>query len=256
MLTIRQVEPRELPELLSCLKTDFDARERIPALLIKRAISSGVFQTYFLINNGEIAGYAVCQPAAGRQYVLVQYFAIMSAWRSQGLGKQFLHLLDNEYPGKILVLENEDPDAAKTAQAYRTRKRRTAFYESCGFVVQKGWRFDQCGVRMLCLAKSQYPIDDIAGLWTDCYNAVLGALLSKIVKIYRWDFDHAGVKPGCYRHFKGGLYKVTAAARHSETEEWMVVYESLQGGGTWVRPAAMWNECTSNGKRRFQFIGR
>ena len=46
---------------------------------------------------------------------------------------------------------------------------------------------------------------------------------------------------GRYRHFKGGEYLLVDFARHSETQEWMVVYRALYGeGGLWVRPAAMW----------------
>ena len=48
---------------------------------------------------------------------------------------------------------------------------------------------------------------------------------------------------GRYRHFKGNEYEVIGIARHSETEEAMVVYKVLYGeGGMWVRPADMWNE--------------
>ena len=48
---------------------------------------------------------------------------------------------------------------------------------------------------------------------------------------------------GRYRHFKGNVYEVIGIARHSETEEPMVVYRALYGeGGLWVRPAEMWNE--------------
>ena len=51
------------------------------------------------------------------------------------------------------------------------------------------------------------------------------------------------IRPGRYRHFKGGEYEVLGTARHSETLEAMVVYRALYGeGGLWVRPAAMWNE--------------
>jgi hypothetical protein len=46
------------------------------------------------------------------------------------------------------------------------------------------------------------------------------------------------VRPGRYRHFKGGLYEVVGEARHSETEEWLVVYRSADGG-LWVRPTEM-----------------
>ena len=48
---------------------------------------------------------------------------------------------------------------------------------------------------------------------------------------------------GRYRHFKGKSYEVIGIARHSETEEPLVVYRALYGeGGIWVRPASMWNE--------------
>ena len=48
---------------------------------------------------------------------------------------------------------------------------------------------------------------------------------------------------GRYRHFKGNEYELLDFARHSETQEWMVVYRALYGeGGLWVRPLAMWQE--------------
>ena len=51
------------------------------------------------------------------------------------------------------------------------------------------------------------------------------------------------IRPGRYRHFKGGEYEVLGTALHSETREPMVVYRALYGeGGLWVRPAGMWSE--------------
>lgn len=67
------------------------------------------------------------------------------------------------------------------------------------------------------------------------------------------------IKPGRYRHFKGKEYEVLGVARHSETEEELVVYRALYGDfGLWVRPVSMWNELVEhNGKtfRRFTYIG-
>ncbi len=46
-----------------------------------------------------------------------------------------------------------------------------------------------------------------------------------------------------YKHYKGNLYKVLAVAKHSETQEDLVVYIALYGNGQiWARPASMWNE--------------
>lgn len=45
---------------------------------------------------------------------------------------------------------------------------------------------------------------------------------------------------GTYRHFKGNFYKVLHLAKHSETEEIMVVYQKLYGEhDIWVRPLVM-----------------
>ena len=54
---------------------------------------------------------------------------------------------------------------------------------------------------------------------------------------------HYKIRPGRYRHFKGGEYEVLGMAHHSETEEELVVYRTLYGDhDLWVRPAAMWCE--------------
>lgn len=60
---------------------------------------------------------------------------------------------------------------------------------------------------------------------------------------------------GRYRHFKGKPYEVVGIARHSETDEPMVVYRALYGeGGLWTRPASMWNEeVTRDGKTYHRF---
>ncbi|MFZ2950760.1 MAG: DUF1653 domain-containing protein [Desulfuromonadaceae bacterium] len=49
--------------------------------------------------------------------------------------------------------------------------------------------------------------------------------------------------PGRYRHYKGNEYEVIGIARHSETEEEMVVYRTLYGDHSlWVRPLGMFVE--------------
>lgn len=51
------------------------------------------------------------------------------------------------------------------------------------------------------------------------------------------------IRPGRYRHYKGRDYTVLGVAKHSETEEELVVYRQEYGDrALWVRPAAMFVE--------------
>lgn len=51
------------------------------------------------------------------------------------------------------------------------------------------------------------------------------------------------VPTGRYRHYKGNLYDLVGAVRHSETLEVLALYRPLYGAGDlWVRPWAMFFE--------------
>ncbi|MCO4756378.1 MAG: DUF1653 domain-containing protein [Oceanospirillaceae bacterium] len=67
-------------------------------------------------------------------------------------------------------------------------------------------------------------------------------------------------EPGRYQHYKGAEYEVLHCARHSETEEWLVVYKQCYGDeGVWVRPLAMFCEQVTlesgENVQRFQAMG-
>ena len=73
------------------------------------------------------------------------------------------------------------------------------------------------------------------------------------------DYEEAleNILPGHYRHFKGKEYEVIGIARHSETEEPMVVYRALYGDyGLWVRPASMWNEIIERDGKKYKRFER
>ena len=70
--------------------------------------------------------------------------------------------------------------------------------------------------------------------------------------------DKVRLKPGDYRHFKGGAYRVYGIATHSETGERLVVYRAMYGCfALFVRPLKMFVEKVRvrNGLvPRFRFI--
>ena len=67
------------------------------------------------------------------------------------------------------------------------------------------------------------------------------------------------LQPGRYRHYKGKDYIVLGVARHSETEEQLVVYRTDYGDRSlWVRPLGMFQESIEIDGRlqaRFQSVG-
>ena len=67
------------------------------------------------------------------------------------------------------------------------------------------------------------------------------------------------IAAGRYRHYKGNEYTVIGVARHSETEEELVVYRQEYGDRRlWVRPKTMFVETVEvDGRRvqRFHFVG-
>jgi hypothetical protein len=67
------------------------------------------------------------------------------------------------------------------------------------------------------------------------------------------------LKTGVYRHFKGQEYEVLGIAKHSETEEPLVVYKSLYGDkALWVRPVNMFlgtKDIDGVAVRRFEYMG-
>ncbi len=62
--------------------------------------------------------------------------------------------------------------------------------------------------------------------------------------------------PGIYEHFKGGRYHVLTVAKHTETEEPLVVYVALKDGGMFARPLSMWTEevLWPDGNKRSRFV--
>jgi hypothetical protein len=67
------------------------------------------------------------------------------------------------------------------------------------------------------------------------------------------------IPTGRYRHYKGKEYSVIGIARHSETQEELVIYRQEYGDRSlWVRPAKMFLETVVvEGKEvsRFRYVG-
>ena len=54
-----------------------------------------------------------------------------------------------------------------------------------------------------------------------------------------------------FRHFKGGEYEYVDVALHTETDEVLVIYRSLENGAMFARPSKMFFGKTEDGQERF-----
>ncbi len=57
-----------------------------------------------------------------------------------------------------------------------------------------------------------------------------------------------------YKHYKGGTYQVISMATHTEQNQILVIYKSLNFGSIYARPIDSWLEKTESGENRFQLI--
>lgn len=57
-----------------------------------------------------------------------------------------------------------------------------------------------------------------------------------------------------WRHYKGTVYFIEGKAKHSETQETLVLYRpnNHEEGTVWARPLSMWHDEIKEGQRRFE----
>ena len=105
------------------------------------------------------------------------------------------------------------------------------------------------GQIVICEEKEDsYLIDKVAliekdellkhGEFITIYVEILGHMqLNGVNDLFMYDRDF---QPGdTVQHFKGGFYKIVAIGTNTETEEKMVVYQSLKDQRVWIRPYDM-----------------
>lgn len=148
----RTVQPDEYRLLYDHMERDFPANERPRYRMYKGLLDRGVYHGYFAVDEqGMDVGYTIVSRPEGYDYALVVFLAILPAYRSHGYGGQLLDVLNQTYPDCILVLEVEDPSAARDEADKVTRERRIRLYERNGYQLVPIDHYRLFGVQMLVM---------------------------------------------------------------------------------------------------------
>lgn len=155
IMELRDILPGEYAALYSHMKRDFPPNELPPFSAVKRNLRKRGYEGFFLTCSGMDAGYVLVTAPCGNEFALLQFFAVYPEMRGSGLGSGFLKIIAERYQPRSLVLEVDDPHAAKTEKSREEAVRRIRFYENSGFRALTSVKAKIFGVDMLIMTNSQ-----------------------------------------------------------------------------------------------------
>ena len=136
--TIKKLENTEITSIYDTyMKQDFPSDELKPLSHILKSMEEGYGFSLGLYEEERLAGYAVFILCEETRCALLDYFAILSDRRGEGLGHRAFPLFGNYFKEELpmvkgLYIESERIAAAENEKQRLTRERRIAFYKSCG----------------------------------------------------------------------------------------------------------------------------
>lgn len=136
--TVKELTDSEVTYIYNTyMKQDFPANELKPLSHILKSMEEGYGFSLGLYEEERLAGYAVFILCEETKCALLDYFAILSDRRGEGLGHRAFLLFDTYFRENLplvegLYIESERIAAAENERQRLTRERRIAFYQSCG----------------------------------------------------------------------------------------------------------------------------
>lgn len=171
------------------MRRDFPSSELKPLSMILNSEAAGMAHTWGVFEGETLVSYLLMVQPMGCEVSQLDYFSVLPAYRSTGIGAKLLAALPaHEEGAKAILIEAECPEKADDeAMAVR----RLGFYARCG-AVDTGWTehlFD-AWFRVLVLPAEGETLDaETANReLADCYSRVMGAdKWRKYVQLYRPD---------------------------------------------------------------------
>lgn len=156
------------------MQEDFASDELKPLSVIVQAWEKGIYDCYVLTRQESILGYAYFVRKDNNY--LIDYLAISAEHRDEGLGTVFLKQLDEFFhKANCVVVEVEDPGAAKDKEDRFQRERRLRFYLRNGYRLT-GVKARVFGVDYLILEVligTEHKTEEIEKIYTELYHCIL-----------------------------------------------------------------------------------
>ena len=128
MVTLKKAEAKHLPYIKELYKTAFPRSDRKPFRLLEKMQKMGCAEILIIQDEESPLGLAIS--LFYQDMVLLDYFAVDSRQRGQGIGSSAIACIKQRYADKRLLLEIELPD--ENAPDNQQRIRRKAFYHKNG----------------------------------------------------------------------------------------------------------------------------
>lgn len=117
------------------LKEDFPKDELKPLKYINKMYDYGKYECLGFYDGETFVGYAYMVIANDSDVRLLDYFAVLSGQRNNGIGGECLKALKKYYKDlKCVILESEHPTYSKDDKDKKIRERRISFYKRNGLI--------------------------------------------------------------------------------------------------------------------------
>ncbi len=145
-ITVRPADAEEFKTIYGWMEKQFHAGELKYFSSLQQFRAQKRYEVYGLWSGENMIAYALFAFTQDKRFALLDYYAVLPQYQSQGWGGRFLNMLCKQLPCEAIILEVEDPKYAPNAAEEAHFARRIRFYErnSCrhSAVSLNLWGFD------------------------------------------------------------------------------------------------------------------
>ena len=132
----RKLSAEEVISIYSAIAPlHFPKAELKPVENVKNYLKNDLYTGYGFYENETLLAYALFLILPKEHKLLLDYYAVLEAYRNDGIGSAFLQSLRTDITcADGIYIESENPDYAESEQEKKIQEKRIAFYDRNGAV--------------------------------------------------------------------------------------------------------------------------